>query len=349
MVTDNRPATPHTASPGQGAIRAPSAPERLLAGGSAPASRWYQGIPPAALVAGGATCTSASAAFVKLSETSAGTTAFLRCALAFVVLLPMALLSRGDSGRRGLRQYAAAAAAGLLLGIDYVYWAASIERVGAGVATVLVNIQILIFPLLGAIFAAATLTRRYLLAVPVMLAGIALTGGVLADDTPTGGSLPGVGFGLLAGLAYAGYLFLMRLGNTAGSAIVPVCVSTTAAALASAVLGGLWGGVDLTPGWASFGWLTALALIGQVLAWLLIASALPRLPPSTSATILLLHPVLSVFIGYAIGERLAVTQLLGCVLVVLAAWQATRQPAAGRRGATRRWRGPGRPRRAHEP
>ncbi|WP_327312016.1 DMT family transporter [Streptomyces sp. NBC_01235] len=137
-------------------------------------------------------------------------------------------------------------------------------------------------------------------------------------------------FGILAGLAYAGYLSLMRVGSGIGSAAIPVCLSTTSTAVVAAVIGGLWGGVDPTPPWGALGWLTALALIGQVLAWLVITAALPRLQPSVSATLLLLHPALAILIGFGIGERPTVMQLIGCAVVIGTVWFTTRQgPSKG--------------------
>ncbi|WP_307821777.1 DMT family transporter [Streptomyces coffeae] len=277
-------------------------------------------------MAAGAVCTSVSAAFVKLAHTSAGTAAFFRCALALIVLVPMALADRRTSGPLARRSTWASLAAGVLLGVDYVFWAASIHNVGASVATVLINIQVLAFPLLATVFEKTTLTRRFLLSVPVMLTGVVLASGATsAAHEPGGDAVHGLMFGILGGLAYGGYLYLMRAGGGTGSAVGPVCLSTASAAAVAAVMGGLWGGVDPTPPGGALGWLTALALIGQVLAWLLITAALPKLQPSASATLLLLHPALAILVGFGIGERPTAVQLAGCAVVIGTVWFTTRQ------------------------
>lgn len=300
-------------------------PARARILGQSPASV-YRGLPPGLLVTGGAVCTSASAAFVKLSGTSAGTASFFRCAIALVVLVPLALADHRMHGPAAWGSCRTVIAAGVLLGLDYVSWAASIHDVGAAITTVLINIQVLGFPLLAALFGNTPLTRRFLLSVPLMLAGVVLASGAARAGAGSS-SVSGLALGVFAGLAYAGYLYLMRAGSGSGSATGPVCLSTAAAAVVAAGLGGLWGGVDLTPPLRSLGWLTALALIGQVLAWLMIATALPRLRPAASASILLLQPVLAIFIGYGIGERPTPVQLAGCTLVIGTVWYMTRPPS----------------------
>ncbi|WP_236573042.1 EamA family transporter [Streptomyces sp. GS7] len=158
--------------------------------------------------------------------------------------------------------------------------------------------------------------------------------GAIGRPEPGGHPVAGAAYGTAAGVAYAGYLFLMRLGGGRAHTATPVCVATAAAAVTAGVLGGLWTGVDLNRGWPAWGWLVTLALVGQVLAWLLIAAALPRLAPIVGAALLLLQPVIAFGLGIAIGERPTPAQAAGCALVVAAVWHGSRPPrtrAAGRR------------------
>ena len=286
---------------------------------------------PVVLAVVGSATTSATGVFVKLSGANTGTAAFLRCALALFVLVPMALTEIRRVGPRALRLVGLDLVAGLLLGVDYVFWVASIQHVGAGMATVLLNIQVVVFPLLAWVFLGDRAPLRFLLAVPVMLTGVALTAGVVGPGTdgadPGGDPWLGLLYGCAAGVTYAGYLFLSRLGGGQGHTVTPVCVSTASAALAAGVLGALWSGIDLASldamAWL---WLSLLALTGQVLTWLLVGSALPRLTASTGAAILVLPPVLAVAMSAVfLGERVTPVQLGGCVLVVLAIWLSQRQ------------------------
>ncbi|MFJ9619969.1 DMT family transporter [Streptomyces noursei] len=270
---------------------------------------------------------------MKLSGTNAGTAAFLRCALALFLLVPLAWREVRRVGARPLRYQLMDIGAGVLLGVDMVFWAASVLDVGASVATVLLNVQVVVFPLLARLVSGTRLTGRFLLMVPLMLAGVALASGALGRPQAGSDPVAGVTFGTAAGVTYAGYLFLMRLGGGREHTVTPVCVSTAAAAATAAVLGGLWTGIDLDPGWPAWGWLITLAFVGQVLAWLLITAALPRLAPNVGAALLLLQPVMAFGLGVAIGERPTPTQAVGCALVVAAVWHTGRTPRERRRGA----------------
>ncbi|MGW3012584.1 DMT family transporter [Streptomyces sp. NPDC001219] len=279
---------------------------------------------PVMAVIAGSACISASAVFMKLSGTNAGTAAFLRCALALFVLVPLAAREERRVGARPLRYRAMDLGAGVLLGVDMVFWAAAVRTLGASVATVLLNLQVVVFPLLARLVSGTRLSRRFVLLAPLMLTGVALASGAIGRPAPGSDPVAGVTFGAVAGVTYAGYLFLMRLGGGREHTVSPVCSSTAAAAVAAAVLGGLWTGIDLDPGWPAWGWLLALSLVGQVLAWLLITTALPRLAPHAGAALLLLQPVLAFALGLAIGERPTPTQTGGCALVVAAVWYQSR-------------------------
>lgn len=278
------------------------------------------------LAALGAGFISLSAIFTKLAGTSAGTAAFFRCALALLVLLPLALRERG-------RWHLPDLLAGLLLGADFVLWGHAIGDVGAGIATVAVNVQVLVVPLLALLVSGERPARRFWITAPVILAGVALAAGMA--DAKAFGEHPvrGVLFSGVAGVLYGMYLFLLRRGGRAGKRFVPVTSATVTAAVASLALGSVLGGIDLAPGWPAFGWLVALALSGQVAGWLLIGAALPRLSSSVGATLLLIQPVGAVAFGMALlGERPGPWQLAGCAVVVGVVWFNAMSPKRSRDG-----------------
>ncbi|TDD88030.1 DMT family transporter [Actinomadura rubrisoli] len=287
-------------------------------------------IDPRLLLIAGAAFISVSAIFVRLSGVSSGTAALFRCALALPLLLPLAARERRRAGPR--RRQGVDVAAGLLLGVDLVLWGASIGEVGAGIATVLVNVQVVVVPLLALAAFGERPSRAFAMAVPVMLGGVALAGGLADSGThAVHGADPvrGVLYGTGAGLAYGGYLFLTRLaGDGQTHRARPVLLATLGAGAASVVVGAPWQGVDLTPGWAALGWLAALAVTGQVCGWMLIGAALPRLRAEVGGTLLLLQPVLAVIFGAVVlAEYPALLQIAGCLLVVAALWLTTRSAA----------------------
>ena len=68
-----------------------------------------------------------------------------------------------------------------------------------------------------------------------------------------------------------------------------------------------------------------LALVGQVAAWLLLAAGGRGLAPGTSASLLLLQPVLAIGLGVLVlHESPTAVQLAGCAAVVVAVWFANR-------------------------
>ncbi|MFE3456478.1 DMT family transporter [Nocardiopsis aegyptia] len=290
-------------------------------------------VDPLLLALAGAACTSLSGVLVKASGANAGTAAFLRCALALTLLVPMAAAEIRRIGWRPRRLVLIDTAAGLLLGVDYVLWAASIGEVGAGIATVLLNAQLVVFPLLALVFTGTPVRRSFLVAAPVMLAGVALAAGITGPSTAEGDPVLGLVYGCAAGAAYAGYLFLSRLGGGSGHTATPVCVATLAGALSAGVLGAWWSGIDLASlDSRAWGWLALLALTGQVLTWILVGAALPRLAPSSGAAVLVLPPVLAVGAGaLLLGERATPVQLAGCALVVAAVWASERAARTARR------------------
>jgi drug/metabolite transporter (DMT)-like permease len=283
---------------------------------------------------GGSLCIAFSPILIALAHVSPGTATFFRCALALPVLAPLALLEcrrrrriAGTTGNRPL----VLLGGGALLGVDMTLWAESIRSVGAGVSTVLVNVQVVILPLLAFLVLGERVRRTFVVAVPVMLAGVALSGGLVGGADAVSGPAPvrGTITALTAAAAYAGYLLLVRLGAGPGQRFTPVAVATTGAAITSFLLGSVWQGIDLTPDLRALAWLVALAVVGQVIGWVLIASALPRLASSTGASMLLLQPVGAVLLAAVLlGERPGLLQLVGCAVVLGAVAVAARTRAA---------------------
>lgn len=289
-------------------------------------------LPALTAVLAGALCLSVSAIIVRLAGVDAATTAVLRCAIAIVPLLPLALVEAKRHERLRCSGVIWSIAAGIALGVDYSAWTASIYRVGAGVSTVLINVQVIVLPLLALLIDRERTDRRFICVLPLMLAGIALVGGIGPGILSSGGGagvptaghghLGGVALGLLAGIGYGGYLFLTRRATSTQPklALQPLMWATATAATTSAIIAGFSHGLHVTDiGARSWALLIALALVGQVAAWLLIHHGSARLPAGTTASLLLVQPVLALALSALIlGERFGVGQILGSAVVVVA-------------------------------
>ena len=216
--------------------------------------------------------------------------------------------------------------AGAFFAADLILWHHSIADVGAGLATVLANLQVVLVAVAAWLLLGERPTGRILLAVPLVFAGAILISGVIGDafgDNPARGAL----FGTLTGVAYTGFILVLRdMGRDLRRPAGPLFAATLVATLVAAAAGALLGELDLAPSWPAHGWLVTLALTSQVLGWLLIALALPRLPASLTSIVLTVQPVGSVLLGIVLlDEDPAPLQLAGVVIIVAGIVVATRR------------------------
>lgn len=282
---------------------------------------------PRALAVAGAACISLTAVFIRLADVSPATSVFFRCALALPPLAVLAWMEHRRGNRTSRGDAARFTVAGALLGVDFALWSQAIMLVGAGISTVLVNVQVVVVPLLSFVFLGTRIPARFVATIPVLFAGIALTAGVVDDTSTSPDLLWGTFLALLSGVAYAGYIFVVGGRGSAATAGTQVLISTAAAGVVGSALGSMWGAVDVTPGWAAFGWLAALAVSAQVIGWMLLGRSLPRLAPEVGATLLLLQPVLAIAAAMVLlGERPTALQLVGCATVVATAWFVASRP-----------------------
>jgi drug/metabolite transporter (DMT)-like permease len=259
-----------------------------------------------------------SAVLVRLAEVSPSTAAVFRCAYAVPVLYLLARAEDRRLGPRPARDRRLAAVAGVFFAIDLVAWHHAIDDVGAGLATVLGNLQVAFVPLIAWAVLREHPSRRVLATLPLMLGGIVLISGALESGAYGDHPAAGVVFGVVTGLSYAGFILVLRQGGQdlrrpAG----PLFDATWVAAVGSLLIGAAWGDLDLVPSWPAHGWLLVLALTSQVVGWLLISSSLPRLPAALTSIILTVQPVGSVILGVVIfSESPSLLQLVGVAAIL---------------------------------
>ena len=211
-----------------------------------------------------------------------------------------------------------AAIAGLFFTGDLMFWHHAIEAVGAGLATVLGNLQVIIVGFFAWLLLGERPSRATLLALPVVLLGVILISGVVGEGAYGEAPALGVVLGIATAVCYSAYLLIIRWGGRdprrpAG----PVAVATAAVIAASFVVGEIGGDLDLTPGPASLFWLAMLGVTSQSAGYLLISISLPRLPAIVTSIILLSQPVMSMGLAIVLlGETPSATQLLGVGLVI---------------------------------
>src|SRR5215469_5475302 len=186
----------------------------------------------------GAACISSSAILVTRAHVGAVTTAFYRCALALPVLVPLALLEQRKLGPRPLASRGTALIAGFFLAVDLVLWNHAIADVGAGVATVLGNLQVVFVAAFAWVVLRERPDRRYLVLLPVILAGVVLVSGMLGGRGAGLHPLAGVGFGIGTSAAYACFLLtLRRTGGQTPHVAGQLADATIGAAIGAIILG----------------------------------------------------------------------------------------------------------------
>lgn len=288
---------------------------------------------PVLAAALGALSIAFSAIFVRLADVSPASAAIFRCLYALPALYLLASWERRRYGPRAAGQRRLALVAGIFFALDLVLWHHAIGAVGAGLATVLGNTQVLIVPVLAWLFLGERPDGRVVVSIPLVVAGVVLISGVLGigawGENPTLGVLLGIG----TGFAYAGFLLVQRRANRdlrrpAG----PLFDATLAAAIGAAVIGFPLGEVNLVPSWPAHGWLLLLALGVQVGGWLLISISLPRLDAALTSVLLTIQPVASVLLAMVLlREAPSELQLVGVLAILSGLALATlrpRRPAA---------------------
>ena len=258
-----------------------------------------------------------SAVFIRLALVSPVTATFYRAVYALPILVLVWLSGRrGD--RRGLRDRLLAFASGLFLAADLDLWHESIALVGAGLGTVIPNVQIVFVALIGWLYQGERPRARTMMLIGVILAGVALTSGLGRADAY--GTQPGrgVALGVAAGLCYAAYLIVFRSSNRG---LVPPAGPLLDATVGMAVGALLSAGFDPQFTFSVAGrahlWLAALAVVSQVVGWLLIATALPRLPALATSVLLLTQPVFAIVWGVLFfDERQSPVQWIGSAIVL---------------------------------
>jgi len=286
---------------------------------------------------------------VKEANFEPATNAFLRCLIAFVVLAPFGILEWRKKGKLNRSGLIIAVGAGVFLGIDMTAWNYAIFYVGAGISSVLLNLQIIVLPLLAMTFDKFKPARSFWVLAPIMIFGIVLAGGIFDGDPAEGPAtiygypiaVVGTILGVLSGICYGVYLFMSRKSSTMnpGIYVQPLMWVFLAQLIPQAFTmffisdlgfdvshGTLVDGVlpmnpETTLGdpitAANWIWMLVLAVIGHAMAWVFIQIGSVNLDSTIVAGLLLLSPIITVLVApFTSGETVSMLQGIGVVIVL---------------------------------
>ena len=287
---------------------------------------------PVVKAVAGALCIASSAVLMRLAGSSAVAASLFRCLFALPVLGGLVFLER----RRGVEQLGSrsrwlARGSGIFFAADLVAWSHSISAVGAGMATVLANMQVVLVALFAWRVFGERPSRRFAYAVPAMICGVVLTAGAFGAGPGTSRPLQGALFGLASSVFYSAFLLMIREARSPKTLSVPerpavnsgaaqvLFEATFGATVASAVLAVALPGFAIGRPWPALGWLAVLAVSSQVVGWLLITVSMPLLKASVLGAILLVQPVGSVVLAAVVlAERPSASQIIGIIAILLA-------------------------------
>jgi len=258
-----------------------------------------------------------SAVFVRLALVSPVTATFFRALYAVPVLVLLSFARRARD-RRGARDRLVAFASGIVLAVDLTLWHESIALVGAGLPTVIANVQVVFVAFAGWFLYGERPTGRTMVVIAVVLAGVGLTTGVAEHHAYGANPALGAALALAAGATYAGFLLLFRSAARDGAPTSALLLDSTIGTIAGALICALFDPqFSFVPAWPAHLWLVLLALVSQVIGWLLIATVMPRLPAVETSVLLMGQPVLTIIWGVVgFAERLSIPQWTGAALVV---------------------------------
>ncbi|MDE3045636.1 MAG: DMT family transporter [Verrucomicrobiota bacterium] len=274
----------------------------------------------------GSSLISASPFFVEFSGLGAAANSFYRMAIGGAVLFLIAILQQEKwPARKYFGLYLLAA---LTIALDLVVWNQSVLYIGAGLSTVLANLEIVFLVLIGTLFFREKLPPLFFKMCGLIAIGVCFLIHPYIFEMQFSNIL-GISFGLAASLIYSIYLILLKNLGTANRGsetftLALICLFGAAIlALFIALTPGMTFSIPTTQG---FFYVLSNGLLCQVLGWLLISKGLKGVSLSLSGLLMLAQPALTFIIdGFLMGRNTHWLQILGCVILLAAVYGSMRR------------------------
>ncbi|MEM7432955.1 MAG: DMT family transporter [Pseudomonadota bacterium] len=268
----------------------------------------------------GAVIISFSPVWVELVDIPPTSSGFYRVAIGGVVLT-IYLYATGQRFGLSKRVYGILVLTAIAFAADLWFWHRSINYVGPGMATLLVNFQVFFMMLAGALWLNQRPTARQLFAVPMALIGLGMIVGFdwasLSSDYRLG-----VLLGLATAVAYTCYLLSMRAARMQAKHALPireVALMSLGAAILLAGAAAVEGESLVIPTGIDSFWMLNYGIVSHGLGLMLVASSLQKVAPTQVGIALLLQPALSVVWDVVFfGRTLTPIEIAGAVLALLA-------------------------------
>ncbi|WP_117591100.1 DMT family transporter [Haloprofundus halophilus] len=242
-------------------------------------------------------------------------------AAALVWTLLAARRRRSDaSGRLRLRGRLLAVAVGLGL-VGYTgqsalfFW--GLEYLTAGVTTLVLYTYPAFVLVLSALFLGEPLTRRRLVALPLVLGGVALVAGV----DPAGVAPFGVAIVLGSALVYSGYIVVSRVALADTDGLLLAGYVLPAAAVSFFVYGTATGSLALPATTTAWSTVLGIAVLSTVVPVVTFFGGIRRIGASRAGLVSTVEPIVAVVLGVLLlDEPFPPAAFVGGALVLVGVW-----------------------------
>ena len=257
------------------------------------------------------------------TDTNPITGAFFRMFYALPILVLLVFFSKSRD-TRDFKSRQLTFIAGLFLAVDFLAYHTAIDYIGTGIATMIGNSQVIIVTIISWKFLGEKPNKSILIVLPIVIIGLVLISGIW-DNEPYGKNPSfGVIGGIFAAIFYSSFLIIYRYSNKEKSPAQNLQLDTTAGAAVGLLVLGILPlqfinveSLNIQPSYPSHAWLILLALSCQVLGWIAITYALPRLPAAHTSFALLLQPVLTILWAILLlSEKPSFQQSSGMFLIL---------------------------------
>ncbi len=266
----------------------------------------------------GAFCIGFAPIFATLADIEAGGwIAFYRLSLSAIIFFVWLLfLGKYRISKKKIVMYLIV---GAVFGIDMIFWHQAILDAGAGISTILANTQVFYLMLLGHFFDKDRMGLKNILSFILVMIGLKfLVGGLTLEGYPH--YFRGVIFALIGGVAYAIFTFLLsRKGRGEGisSLLILFVIVCGSSGVISGVVQYSIDGAFYVPEGEQWLWLISIAVVCQVIGWVVISTNLTKIPVASSGLILLIQPITAFIMGAILfNEPINASKLLGAVITL---------------------------------
>jgi drug/metabolite transporter (DMT)-like permease len=279
----------------------------------------------------GAIAIGMAAPLVKLSDLGPQTVGFWRMALAIPFALLWMVFDRHPPARPetpgGWKKWLFLALPGLLFAGDLAFWHAGIKITSVANATFLANLQPVFVVLAAWLIFKEKITRQFLLAAGLAVAGAALLSASNLTVAPE--RWPGDALSIATAVWYASYILAVRQARRFASTGTVIFFTV---AISAPILGlvALAFGETLWPPSAADWWvLIGLAIGVQIIGQGGVTFGLGRVPAPVASIIILVQPVVASIAGWwMFGEAFSPIQYAGAALVLAGVYWVQRRSRA---------------------